>query len=182
MDKPLFTHPAQKHLETDPPIDPVADTEDEEDTQFFNPREKYTSIELDLLQNDNKKKERNTLTSTFDSVKRISIKGEDNSREFDLQIRSHFSNICPELEPKDDQSPQEKGFRHLPNFEDIKHFEQEYTDKEFLDIVVARLQKIEEEVTYKIFKGELLPSHRKPTFREYLRFRLLEKEILRNGK
>ena len=82
----------------------------------------------------------------------------------------------PDVEESDSECALD--FRLLPNYEEIKHFEEPLTDEEFMIVIVDRLNNFECEVTYKAFKQEFLPRHRKPLFKDYARFRMLETVLL----
>lgn len=76
-----------------------------------------------------------------------------------------------------DQLTPKVDYTKLPNYHLIRHFEEPLTDEQFLEIIVERLNNMED-VTYKTIKEELLPKHRKPLFKDYLRFRLIETVLL----
>ena len=109
------------------------------------------------------------------------MKKDEHLQKVAAQIQStiHLSSHVEEPDTLDSENQTSTpDYTKLPNYESIRHFEEPMTDEEFLEIVVNRLNSLEIEVTYKVFKQEFLPKHRKPLFRDYARFRLLEKVLL----
>jgi hypothetical protein len=92
------------------------------------------------------------------------------SKKFSLLSKPNSSDS--DLSSK--KSSNEYKFAHLENYDDIWHFEVDLTDEEFLQVVLGRLQKLDSHISYKIFQNEFLPKHKKPSFKDYARFRKLE--------
>ena len=167
--KPVFKKPLQKTLCYEGKYEPESETEgDEEDCEFFHPEMKHTSADFGVQNEDIPElKNKNGMDlSTYDSVKNIP------------KPKSRLSSLEAFSDQETRKLKHQSSYSHLPNFEDIKHFESGLTDKEFMDVVVDRLRSIKEDITYKMFKNELLPNYKKPSFGEYARFRKLEIAIL----
>lgn len=115
--------------------------------------------------------------STNDSMKDLVFKGGK---------ANYLSRMSNELYNLDKSSSLEgyseytssDDYSYLPNWDDIKHFEEETSDDSFMDIVVGQLSSIDGDITYKEFRKALLPQHRKPSFTDYARLRRLEKIML----
>jgi len=93
--------------------------------------------------------------------------------EDDKELFKKFTSLTNSMEYEE-----ECDYKKMPNYQEIRHFEEEISDSEFMDIIIDRLQGEDDEVSYKKFKSEFLPKHRKPTFNDYLRFRRLETIML----
>lgn len=109
------------------------------------------------------------------NVQRVAARVQNTINETSLVEEPEvIEHICEE------QEESKHDFTELPNYESIKHFEEPLSDEEFLKIIIERLNQLDD-VTYKILKDELLPKHRKPSFRDYLRFRIIETILLQES-
>jgi hypothetical protein len=61
-------------------------------------------------------------------------------------------------------------------------FDLRLSDNDFMSFVLDKMQKMDRDLSYKEFKSFFLPQHRKPYFKEWVRFRKLEKLILGHNK
>lgn len=175
--KPSFYHPQMKiHNPECPTMEP--DSEDED--LFIQSKKKITSVEnfscesnfsgyslLAKPSGNNMKGGKTSDISTFDSIHNIALK--------------HLSVSDQQLEEEFTENEEEEpvNYKNMPEYEKIRHFEEEdVTDDEFMDIVIDRLSHVDGDITYKMFRDQLLPTYRKPSFRDYTRFRRLEKIML----
>lgn len=190
--KPTFNHPKKKVLEEDLDFSlEDSETEDEEDNYEieFKKRNGDTSTQSNLSElslmvkpSDNP----NAIgtggdLSTFDSFQNLP-KGKLFSclSKMESEFRALGYSDDQEDSSSDCEMSSRENYTCLPNYEKIKHFEQDLSDEEFMDIVVNNLSKLRGDITYKQFRDQFLPKHRKPTFTDYTRLRRLEKIMLEN--
>lgn len=94
------------------------------------------------------------------------------------QLNKQFSSLSNPNTFSSQSSSIESEYKNLPNYEQIWYFEEDLTDEEFLQVMVEKFQAKKAKLSYKVFKNEFLPKHRKPTFKDYARFRKLENLML----
>ena len=139
---------------------------------------KYTSAYLDIEECPEKNMSKGTM-STRDSIQNVK-----RSRLFiPISQMGKSDKKClnsseTTQEDEDAGQTEETQYNTLPNYEEIKHFEEDLTDREFMKIVVKQLKQEEGDINYQIFKSKFMPKHRKPNFEDYLRLRRLEKIML----
>ena len=181
--KPTFNHPQKKVLNQEDLVSMESDTDDDQEYQIYD--KKFTSADLSYQSNfselslivkpsDNPNPLSGGDLSTFDSLQNLP---KDKVFNCLSKMQNEFKALECTEEPEEEESFTET-YEHLPNYEEIKHFEVGATDDEFMDIVVNNLSKVNGDITYKIFRDQFLPRHRKPTFTDYSRLRRLEKIML----
>lgn len=65
--------------------------------------------------------------------------------------------ISFDLSEEEEESDSEIDYTGYANYQEFKHFETEIADDKFMEIVTERLSKVKGNISYKIFKNELLP-------------------------
>lgn len=159
----------------DETLDEILQRHEKKDQKAKNePREitdSMWSLKAKPTKNNPMDKKRDIDLSTFDSIQNMEQK---------FNYISMMEQEFIELERSDslEESSSENDFTHLPNYEKIKHFEEDISEEEFMDIVINNLSKVEGDITYKMFREQFLPKHRKPSFADFARFRQLEKIML----
>lgn len=187
MRRPKFYHPKKKILipESSPSMESdlskvqfeLKRRESLESSQYS-----YNS-ELSLLAKPTENEHISGEHSTFDSFNELQLKNHEFKYLRKVKPKQEECEILPgesEEEEEESDSGSEIDYTNYPNYHEFKHFETEIDDDSFIEIATDRLSKIKGDLNYKLFKKELLPQHRKPTFSDYLRFRRLEKIMLKN--
>jgi len=107
----------------------------------------------------------------------------NSSQETILSKTAVETDSLKSLDSSDQEEPEEEeNYRDLPNYEEIKHFEEDYTDKEFIKTISKKVSEIKTDVTYLMFKKMFFPSHRKENFTDFVRWRRLEKIMISSKK
>lgn len=165
---PEFYHPQQKFLFQEKVSDEYSDSEIDEFDEFLCNPAKFAKSSTFDAKNDVKKNGMNL--TTYQSTKNIPFKNSSSNNQKARTLSEATLNSDNESEFSFNSAEKD--------YQNIWHFEEDLTDQEFMDVIVGRLRKVEGDITYKMFKKELLPSHRKPNFMDFARYRKLEKIML----
>ena len=149
--KPTFDRPPQKFLE---------DTDDED----------FDQQELEEFSNKN-------ISRNEGAMKAPALKHVNHTVQCDKEPT--FAKFSIQEEDSEDSDDSEDIEETPYQKNDLWYLDEDLDDDQLLDIVYENLSKIDGQITYKIFKAQLLPKRRKPSFTEYARLRKFEKLMLK---
>lgn len=187
--KPKFYPPQKKVLEFEFSPSMESDTEVQQLERDLKSQESlelnnssYNS-ELSIIVKPSENEFTSDELSTFDSLEELQKKNPifKCQKNSERELNPHKIPLdLSEEEEEESDIQNEIDYKAHPNYHKFKHFETDVNDDEFMEIVINRLSKVKGDLSYKIFKNQFLPQHRKPTFSDYNRLRRCEIIMLKN--